>query len=101
MAAAKIPPLYILVSGPRGTLYVGVTSDLVKRVWKHRNEVVDGSPQVRSRRPGLFEVHPTLLSAIACEKAMKEWKRACKATPIEKTNPDWRDLYDEVSGAAP
>ena len=86
--------MYILASKRNGTLYVGVTSDLLKRVWEHKDNVVEGF----TRRYGVhilvwFEMHETMESAITREKAIKEWKRAWKLKMIEKTNPEWRDLY--------
>ena len=90
----KQPCVYILASKRNGTLYVGVTSDLLKRVWEHKDNVVEGF----TRRYGVhilvwFEMHETMESAITREKAIKEWKRAWKLKMIEKTNPEWRDLY--------
>ena len=80
-----------------GTLYVGVTSDLTKRVWQHKNNVVEGF----TKRYGIhvlvwYELHPTMESAIQREKAIKEWKRAWKLELIEKVNPQWQDLYPEL-----
>ncbi len=88
------PCVYILASGRNGTLYVGVTSDLVKRVWQHRNEVVD-SFTARHHVHGLvwYELHETMESAILREKRLKEWKRAWKLRLIEGENPEWLDLY--------
>lgn len=88
------PCVYILASARNGTLYVGVTSDLTKRVWEHKQNVVPGF----TRRYGVhtlvwYEMHETMESAIAREKAIKEWKRAWKIRRIEKLNPEWIDLY--------
>jgi putative endonuclease len=93
----KQPCVYILASKRNGTLYTGVTSDLVQRVWQHKNGVVEGF----TKRYGVhllvwFEIHETMASAIAREKAIKEWKRAWKIELIEKSNPTWRDLYGEI-----
>jgi len=91
------PCVYLLASSPRGTLYAGVTSDLVQRVWQHRNHVVDGF--TRKYRTDLlvwFEQHSTMDSAISREKAIKAWKRLWKIGLIETTNPDWRDLYPDI-----
>jgi len=90
----KQPAVYILASGKNGTLYTGVTSDLAKRIWEHKNNLADGF----TKRYGVhylvwFEVHHTLDSAFIREKNIKEWKRAWKLKLIEKDNPDWRDLY--------
>jgi putative endonuclease len=93
----KHPCVYILASRRNGTLYVGVTSDLVKRVWEHQNNLAEGF----TKRYGVhtlvwFEQHETMESAIAREKAIKEWKRLWKLDLIERQNPEWRDLYADV-----
>ena len=93
----KHPCVYILASRRNGTLYVGVTSDLVKRVWEHQTNLVEGF----TKRYGVhtlvwFEQHETMESAIAREKAIKEWKRRWKLDLIEQQNPEWRDLYEDV-----
>ena len=93
----RIPCVYILSSKRNGTLYIGVTSDLIQRVWQHKNDFVDGF----TNRYGVhnlvwYEVHETMESAIIREKALKRWKRAWKLELIEKSNPAWRDLYEEV-----
>lgn len=93
----KQPAVYLMASQRNGTLYVGVTSDLIKRVWQHRNHVVEGFTEKYDI--GLlvwFEQHETMESAITREKAIKEWKRAWKIELIEKTNPDWNDLYETL-----
>ncbi|MBP6781431.1 MAG: GIY-YIG nuclease family protein [Ottowia sp.] len=95
----KQPAVYLLASRYRGTLYVGVTSDLVQRIWQHRQGLVEGFTQ----RYGVhmlvwFEQHATMLDAIAREKRIKEWKRAWKLELIETNNPRWRDLYDDLLG---
>ncbi|MEA1959666.1 MAG: GIY-YIG nuclease family protein [Chloroflexota bacterium] len=91
----KRPAVYILASRKHGTLYVGVTSDLVKRIWEHKNNYVDSF----TKRYGVhtlvwYEQHETMESAIAREKAIKEWKRDWKIKMIERSNPEWNDLYD-------
>jgi len=93
----KHPCVYILTSRRNGTLYVGVTSDLEKRVWERKSDVVKGFTE----RYGVqvlvwFEQHDTMESAIAREKAIKEWKRRWKLGLIERQNPEWRDLYPEI-----
>jgi putative endonuclease len=93
----KLPSVYILASRRNGTLYVGVTSDLMKRVWEHKNDFVEGF----TKRYGVhtmvwYERHETMESAIAREKAIKEWKRIWKLEMIERTNPDWKDLYQDL-----
>jgi putative endonuclease len=93
----KQPCVYILASKRNGTLYTGVTADLVQRVWQHKNGVVEGfSKRYRVHTLVWFEIHETMVSAIAREKAIKEWKRAWKIELIEKSNPTWRDLYGEI-----
>ena len=91
------PAIYILASQPRGTLYVGVTSDLMARVWQHKNNVIDGFTQ----RYGVhmlvyFELHGTMYEAIVREKQLKAGSRAKKTALIETLNPDWRDLYPDL-----
>ncbi len=90
----KQPAVYILASKRNGTLYIGVTSDLVKRVWEHRNNMVEGF----AKRYGVhqlvwYEMHGGMESAIEREKQLKEWKRKWKLELIESTNPSWQDLY--------
>ena len=88
------PCVYMLSSGPNGTLYTGVTSDLLKRVWQHRHGVVDGfSRQYDVHDLVWYELHETMESAILREKALKNWKRQWKMRLIEGENPGWNDLY--------
>jgi putative endonuclease len=91
---------YILASGRNGTLYIGVTSDLLKRTWEHRNHAVEGFT-VRHHVDRLvhYELHATMEHAILREKRLKKWNRLWKLRLIEETNPDWRDLWDEVLGS--
>ncbi len=93
------PCVYILASHRNGTLYGGVTSSLPIRIWQHRNGVVEGFT-VRHHVHDLvwFEMHQTMNSAIAREKAIKAWKRVWKIKLIEESNPYWRDLYAELCG---
>jgi putative endonuclease len=98
----KRPCVYILASRRNGTLYVGVTSDLVGRVSLHKQDLIDGF----SKRFGVhvlvyFEFHDTLNEAIARERQLKRWRRSWKIELIEKTNPAWVDLYWDMSGLAP
>ena len=93
----KQPCVYILASRRNGTLYVGVTSDLVKRVWEHKENLADGF----TKRYGVhtlvwYELHDSMEVAIRREKAIKGWKRRWKLELIEKENPEWRDLYEDV-----
>lgn len=84
----------MLASKPWGSLYVGVTSELVKRVWEHRSDLVDGfTRRYQVHTLVWFEPHETMLSAIEREKAIKAWRRQWKLDLIQKTNPEWRDLY--------
>ena len=93
----KQPAVYILASAKNGTIYTGVTSDLVKRIWEHKNNLVDGFTKRYSVHDLVwFELHDTMDSAINREKNIKEWKRAWKLKMIEKDNPAWRDLYIDV-----
>ena len=92
------PCVYLLASRRNGTLYVGLTSNLTQRLWQHKSDLTEGF----TRRYGVhtlvrYEGHDTVESAIAREKAIKEWKRAWKLALIEKSNPQWRDLYEELT----
>lgn len=91
------PCVYILASKRNGTLYIGVTSDLVKRVWEHKNDFVDGFTKDHGVHMLVwYEVHETMGSAITQEKALKFWKRAWKLRLIEEGNPGWADLYEKL-----
>jgi putative endonuclease len=93
------PCVYLLASRRNGTLYCGVTSDLIKRVHEHRTGVVPGfTCRYRVHTLVWFEQHGTMESAIVREKAIKEWKRLWKFELIETANPTWRDLYLELLG---
>jgi putative endonuclease len=88
------PCVYLLASKRNGTLYAGVTSNLPKRIWEHKNNTVEGF----TRKYGVhllvwYELHETMESAIQQEKRIKEWKRAWKIRLIEEANPEWLDLY--------
>lgn len=90
--------VYILASRLGGTLYVGVTSDLVGRTWQHKTHVTRGfTERYHVTMLVYFEVHATAESAITREKRIKEWKRTWKIELIEKTNPYWHDLYDDLA----
>ena len=89
--------VYLLASKRNGTLYTGATSALLKWVWEHKNNVVEGF----TRKYGVhtlvwYEVHETMESAIQREKIIKNWKRAWKINVIEEMNPQWRDLYPDL-----
>jgi putative endonuclease len=90
--------VYILASRPGGALYIGVTSDLVRRVYEHRNSVVRGhTKRYHIHRLVYFEDYPSIIDAIQREKNIKHWPRAWKTRLIAKDNPTWRDLYDEIT----
>ena len=94
----RTPCVYILANGARGTLYTGVTSNLVQRVWQHKGDLAEGfTKRYRVHRLVWFEAHASMDSAITREKALKKWNRAWKIELIEKTNPTWADLYDEIA----
>jgi putative endonuclease len=91
------PAVYVMASKPNGTLYIGVTGDLPKRVWEHKNESVDGfTKRYGVHRLVYCELHADMLSAIAREKQMKKWNRAWKLELIETQNPQWNDLSEEI-----
>ena len=88
------PAIYILASQARGTLYVGVTSDLIQRVWQHKNHLAPGfTQQYGVHMLVYFEIHATMLDAIAREKQLKAGSRAKKVNLIECGNAAWADLY--------
>jgi len=100
MPIERQPCVYILASGRNGTLYVGVTSDLVKRIFQHRSNLVAGFTSRHAvHRLVWFEQHESMESAILREKTIKEWKRRWKLGLIERGNPYWRDLYTGIVGA--
>jgi putative endonuclease len=93
----KQPAVYILASKRNGTLYIGVTSDLTKRVWEHKNDLVEGfTKRYGVHRLVWYEPHESMESAIKREKSIKEWKRVWKLELIESANPDWEDLYHKI-----
>ena len=93
------PAVYIMSNRAFGTLYIGVTSNLIKRVWEHREEKVAGfTREYALHRLVWFELHATMLGAIAREKQLKKWKRAWKIELIHTMNPEWRDLWDRING---
>ena len=90
--------VYILASRRNGTLYVGMTDDLVKRVWMHKEKVLPGFTKDYSVKLLVwYEVHDSRESAITREQQIKKWNRAWKLELIEKANPSWRDLYEEIA----
>ncbi len=91
------PCVYIIVSKRNGTLYIGVTSDLVARIHQHREGQVEGfSKRYGVHRLVWFEQHATMEHAIKREKRLKKWNRAWKLRLIEESNPQWRDLAEEI-----
>jgi len=91
------PCVYILASKLKGTLYVGVTSDLIKRVWEHKNDIAEGfTKKYQVHTLVHYELHSEMTTAIQCEKQLKKWNRDWKIELIEKTNPHWNDLYDSI-----
>jgi len=91
------PCVYILASKPNGTLYVGVTSDLIKRTWEHKNNFVAGfTKKYNVHTLVWYELHESVESAILREKQIKKWNRRWKIDLIEKANPDWKELYSKL-----
>lgn len=89
--------IYILASKRNGTLYIGVTSNLVKRIWEHKEGFVDGfTKKYKIKHLVYYERHTNVESAIRREKRLKEWKRQWKLNLIEKFNPHWNDLYESI-----
>ena len=94
----KRPCVYILASRRNGTLYIGVTADLARRVWQHRSNAVAGFVRGYSVYRLVFvEFHETMSDAILREKRIKKWRRTWKLELIEINNPQWRDLDDELA----
>ncbi len=90
--------VYIMANKKYGTLYIGVTSDLVKRNWEHRNHVVEGfTDQYNLDKLVYYEVHENAESAIRREKRLKFWKRMWKLELVDKFNPEWTDLYESIT----
>ena len=86
-----------MASGRIGTLYIGVTKDLIKRVYQHKNNIVDGFTKKHNVHDLVYyEVYESIEQAIVREKQMKKWRRKWKIDLIEKNNYDWRDLYEEL-----
>jgi putative endonuclease len=89
--------VYILANKPKGTLYVGITVNLIRRIWEHKNKVVAGFTKTyHVSKLVYYEQHFSALSAIQREKRLKEWKRNWKISLIEKENPKWKDLYESL-----
>ena len=97
MVSMKQPAIYILASGRNGTLYVGVTSDLIQRIWQHKNDLVEGFTKKHQVHTLVhYELLDDMLSAITREKQLKKWNRDWKLKMIEKDNPTWRDLWKDI-----
>lgn len=95
----KQPAVYILASQRNGTLYIGVTSNLVERIWQHKNGVHEGfTKQYNVHTLVYYELHDDMLAAITREKQLKKWKRDWKLRLIEEGNPGWRDLWEDIQG---
>jgi putative endonuclease len=93
----KQPAVYILASKRNGTLYIGVTSNLVKRTWEHKNDLVEGfTRRYKVHLLVWYEIHASMEAAIIREKRLKRWKRDWKLNLIEGSNPAWRDLYADI-----
>jgi len=94
---SKEPAVYILASQRNGTLYIGVTSDLVQRIWEHKLDQVEGfTKKYHVHLLVYYEHHDDMDSAIRREKQLKKWNRAWKLRLIEEKNPEWNDLYEEI-----
>ncbi len=97
----RTPSVYILTSKRNGTLYVGVTSEPVRRVCEHKSGETEGFTKPHGVKLLVYlEVHTTMSEAILREKQIKKWRRAWKIALIQRDNPKWLDLYDEIAGAA-
>ncbi len=93
----KQPAVYLLASKRNGTLYVGVTSNLIQRIWQHKNHAVEGfSKTYKVTMLVYYEQHPTMAAAITREKELKDWRRELKVQLIEAANPYWQDLYNNI-----
>ncbi len=91
------PTVYLLASKKNGTLYIGVTSDPIKRIWQHKNKVADGFTQEYDvHRLVYYELFDDIEEAILREKRLKKWNRAWKIKLIEKSNPEWEDLWGRI-----
>ncbi|MBI2236810.1 MAG: GIY-YIG nuclease family protein [Magnetospirillum sp.] len=96
-AVTRRPCVCIPASRRNGTLYVGVTSDLVRRIWEHKTDAVDGFTKKYSVHLLVYyELHETMPDAILREKQMKKWNRAWKVEMIQRFNPQWQDLYNDI-----
>ncbi|MGO1793458.1 MAG: GIY-YIG nuclease family protein [Oceanisphaera sp.] len=95
----KSPAVYILTNRCQGTLYIGVTSNLIQRIWQHKNHQVAGFTQrYKLNHLVYFELLDDMYTAISREKQLKNWKRAWKIQLIEQANPQWQDLWQDICG---
>ena len=95
----KQPAVYILATGKRGTLYIGVTSNLVARTFQHREHVIDGfTKRYDVTRLVWYELHGTMDTAILREKQLKKWNREWKLRLVSESNPEWKDLWNDIVG---
>ena len=93
----KQPAVYILTNKKHGTLYVGVTSNLVRRIWQHKNDQIDGfTKRYELHRLVHYELAEDMCTAISREKQLKWWRREWKVDLIEEDNPDWNDLWSSI-----
>jgi putative endonuclease len=91
--------VYLMASKKNGSLYIGVTNNLVRRIYEHKNDLIGSfTKKYRIHKLVYYEVHDDVYQAITREKRMKKWKRQWKINLIEKFNPDWRDLYHDLIG---
>jgi putative endonuclease len=97
MPTYKQPAVYILANQRNRTVYIGVTSNLIKRIYEHKNNLLDGfTKQYNIHLLVHYELYDDMENAIIREKRLKEWKRAWKIRLIEETNPQWRDLWPAI-----
>ena len=95
---ALAPAVHIIASGRNGTLYVGVTSNIRQRVWQHKHYLMEGfTKRYRVHVLVYFEAHDDMAAAITREKQLKKWKRSWKLALIERENPTWRDLWEDLA----
>ena len=95
----KQPAVYLLATGKRGTLYIGVTSNLLARTWQHREHMVEGfTKRYDVTKLVWYESHGTMDTAILREKKLKKWNREWKLRLVQEFNPEWRDLWDDIVG---
>ena len=97
LSMERTPSVYLLASKPNGTLYIGVTSSLIKRIWEHKNDLCDGfTKKYRAHMLVWYELHQDMENAIKREKQLKKWNRQWKIRLIREKNPTWQDLYETI-----